>query len=230
MVSRTSCSSYIFLSEISFLLSCAQLWATEVSPWGILLPWVAIRVLFAAALCSCLGFGHWQVIFPTVFLLLVWILIFFFPQTVPSKVLRGSLYADVQARSLSPSQSQRKCGFLGRLITRDTELPSARCCPHLGQAVVPNFGEGGLAGHFPLLSLEETVLLLLLLPGPRVDACVSLNSALTKSSTRMSTNKLFTSFTKNGSPKRNVNLKGVTVFTAVERQHPTATTRNKAVT
>lgn len=98
------------------------------------------------------------------------------------------------------------------------------------QAVVPNFGEGGLAGHFPLLSLEETVLLLLLLPGPRVDACVSLNSALTKSSTRMSTNKLFTSFTKNGSPKRNVNLKGVTVFTAVERQHPTATTRNKAVT
>lgn len=71
---------------------------------------------------------------------------FFFPQTVPSKVLRGSLYADVQARSLSPSQSQRKCGFLGRLITRDTELPSARCCPHLGKQWCPTLGREAWLG------------------------------------------------------------------------------------
>lgn len=150
---------------------------------------------------------------------------FFFPRQYPPKCWEAACMQMFRPEASPPSQSQRKCGFLGRLITRDTELLSSPW-----QAVVPNFGEGGLAGHFPLLSLEETVLLLLLLPGPRVDACVSLNSALTKSSTRMSTNELFTSFTKNGAPKRNVNLKGVTVFTAVERQHPTATTRNKAVT
>lgn len=155
---------------------------------------------------------------------------FFFPQTVPSKVLRGSLYADVQARSLSPLSKPKKMWIPWKTHHKRHRAPLCTLLSSPWQAVVPNFGEGGLAGHFPLLSLEETVLLLLLLPGPRVDACVSLNSALTKSSTRMSTNELFTSFTKNGSPKRNVNLKGVTVFTAVERQHPTATTRNKAVT
>lgn len=62
---------------------------------------------------------------------------FFFPQTVPSKVLRGSLDADVQARSLSSLQSQRKCRFLCRLITRDTQLPCAHPCPHLGKQWCP---------------------------------------------------------------------------------------------
>lgn len=229
MVSRTSCSSYIFLSEISFLLSCAQLWATGVSPWGILLPWVAIRVLFAAALCSCLGFGHWQVIFPTVFLLLVWILIFFSPDSTLQSVERQPVCRCSGQKPL-PLSKPKKMWIPWKTHHKRHRAPLCTLLSSPWQAVVPNFGEGGLAGHFPLLSLEETVLLLLLLPGPRVDACVSLNSALTKSSTRMSTNELFTSFTKNGSPKRNVNLKGVTVFTAVEGQHPTATTRNKAVT
>lgn len=145
-------------------------------------------------------------------------------------MLKGSLYADVQARSLSPLSKPKKMWIPWKTHHKRHRAPLCTLLSSPWQAVVPNFGEGGLAGHFPLLSLEETVLLLLLLPGPRVDACVSLNSALTKSSTRMSTNELFTSFTKNGAPKRNVNLKGVTVFTAVEGQHPTATTRNKAVT
>lgn len=134
---------YFFLKS----LSCPALTLrAPQNPWGILPPQVTIRVLLAGVLCSSLGFGHWQVIiFPPVFLLLVWILIFF-SQTVSSKVLRGSLDADVQARSPSPSQSQRKCRFLCRLITRDTQLPSAQLCPHLGKQWCPCLGREAWLG------------------------------------------------------------------------------------
>ena len=153
--SSTPCSSHVFLKS----LSCSHVPGSE--PQGdlqapqavgclILPPCVTVRALLAGMLCCCLGFGHCQIIiFPTVFLLLVLILIFFPP---------GS--------ALQSDERQPGCGWPGQKPLPLAKLKKMHIplqshhdrhtgpfCPPLPshwQKAVSMFGERSAAGLLPL--------------------------------------------------------------------------------
>lgn len=135
---------------------------------------------------------------------------------MPSKVWRGSLDADAQPEASPPHKAKKNVdSFAGSSQERHS---SPLHTPVLTLACSGARVRGGKQGWAAPSALHGGHCLSFL--GP--EGMPALNTPGRAAQRGVQTIRC--------SPKRNVNLKGDTVFTVLERQHPTAATRNKAMT
>lgn len=140
---------YFFLKS----LSCSHMPSSE--PQGYSLEgFCLLKWLSEFCLLVCSAPGHWQVIiFPTVFLLLVWIWIFyfFFPRLCPPKCGEAAWMQMFRPEASPPLKAKANVdSFAGSW--QETHSSPLHSLPSPWQAVVPVSGEGSRAGLLPLSS------------------------------------------------------------------------------